>query len=309
MSKRLVAALAAIVLGVSTLAVTPAVAATPTGAVYVALGDSVASGNGILPYLDKECLRSKRSYPELLAKELGITVVSAACTEATTQGALSQVAYLFNSAALGSATELATLTVGVNNTAWQLALLVCSNAPIPDGFPFPGECDEALALVESMITQGLDDRIALVIQTIAGHAPGAQIVVTGYPVPFGAVTGTCHVGLLDAPHLGIRTPVSFDAAATAAINTMAASLNEAIQRGVATSGAANALYVDVNDDISDASGAVIAEGFDGHGLCDRDDRWMSGFLPATAETTDRGFHPNAAGHAAYANIIAAVIDG
>lgn len=86
---------------------------------------------------------------------------------------------------------------------------------------------------------------------------------------------------------------------------MAATLNDAIQTGVTASGVAGAVYVD----ITDAAGAVVAEGFDGHGLCDRDDRWMSGFLPAAATTTDRGFHPNAAGHAAYANLIAATIGG
>ena len=50
-------------------------------------------------------------------------------------------------------------------------------------------------------------------------------------------------------------------------------------------------------------------GFDGHGLCDTGDRWVSGLFPASAQPRDRGFHPNAAGQAAYANIIATALGG
>jgi len=46
-------------------------------------------------------------------------------------------------------------------------------------------------------------------------------------------------------------------------------------------------------------------GFAVHGLCDTGDRWVSGLISPNAKTTDRGFHPNAAGQRAYADIIAA----
>lgn len=101
MKTRAAAVLAAILLGLSTLAATPAAAASTTGATYVAVGDSIAAGNGLLPYLDEGCLRSTRSYPELLAKDLGVAVVSAACSGATTGDVMGQVEKLARSGDLG----------------------------------------------------------------------------------------------------------------------------------------------------------------------------------------------------------------
>lgn len=294
MKTRAAAVIAAILLGVSTLAAAPAVAAPAPGATYVAVGDSMASGNGLLPYLDEGCLRSKRSYPELLAKQLGVPVVSAACSGATTGGVLGQVQTLVESGDLGSGTRLVTLTVGINDTAWRDALLLCSDAPIPDAPP----CQAALALVEQMIASGLSERIAALVAAIHGYAPDARIVVTGYPVPFGDSTRTCRLGVLGPQLPGVHAPVSFGPVEMTAINETARTLDEAIAAGVVLSGAATAQYVDVN-----------AEGFDGHGLCDSDSRWMNGFLPGTAGTADGSFHPNAAGHAGYADIIAAVVGG
>ncbi|MDN3310617.1 SGNH/GDSL hydrolase family protein [Microbacterium oryzae] len=305
MRTRLAAVLAAIAVGACALAAAPAAAAPAPGTPYVALGDSIASGNGLLPYLDADCLRSKRSYPELLADDLGVPVRSEACSGATTGDALEQAADLAESGALGAATELVTLTVGVNDTAWRDALLVCSDAPIP----VPYSCAEMLALVQQTIAAVLSDRIAAVIQAVHASAPGAQIVVTGYPVPFGDVIGSCRLGVLNVAELGIRTPIAFDRAAAAAIDETALRLNEAIAAGVALSGVDSVVYLDVNADVLDAAGRVAAEGFDGHGFCDTGSRWISGFLPAQAVIADRSFHPDAAGQAAYADLVAAVIGG
>ncbi|GAA4191120.1 SGNH/GDSL hydrolase family protein [Microbacterium oryzae] len=294
MKTRAAAVLAAILLGLSTLAATPAAAASTTGATYVAVGDSIAAGNGLLPYLDEGCLRSTRSYPELLAKDLGVAVVSAACSGATTGDVMGQVEKLARSGDLGPATELVTLTVGINDTAWRDALIVCSNAPLPDAPP----CDAALALVEQMIAAGLSERIAAVIALIHASAPNAQIVVTGYPLPFGDTDRTCRLGVLGPQLPGAHAPLSFDAIATAAINDTAGTLNDAIATAVGSSDVADAQYVDVN-----------AEGFDGHGLCDSGSRWMTGFLPVTARTAEGSFHPNAAGQTGYAEIIAAALGG
>lgn len=305
MKTRVAAVLAAIALGVSALVAAPAAAVSAAAAPYVALGDSIASGNGLLPYLDKGCLRSKGSYPELLAKELGVEVVSLACSGATTRDVLGQAERLRRSGALGPATELVTLTAGVNDTMWRQALLVCSNAPIPG----TATCAQALGGVQQTIAEGLSARVAAVIEAIHAYAPETEIVVTGYPVPFGSTDRACHLGLLRIPELGVRTPISFDAAATAAINETALHLNDAIAAGVALSGVASAVYVDVNADVVDTSGRLVAEGFDGHGLCDTGSRWISGFLPSQAATADRSFHPNPAGQAAYADLVAAAIGG
>ena len=64
--RRLLATILAVTaLGISALVgAAPATADEPRwGAPYVAIGDSVASGNGLMPYFDPACLRSKKAYP------------------------------------------------------------------------------------------------------------------------------------------------------------------------------------------------------------------------------------------------------
>jgi lysophospholipase L1-like esterase len=305
MKRRLSSILAAAVLGVSALAVAAPSAAFAShlpGAPYVAVGDSVASGNGLVPYQDESCLRSDRSYPTLLAKQRGVSVVSAACSGATTSDTLGQIETLHNSGALGSETELVTVTVGVNNVEfdgtpgadWGDALVACSNL-------YPSEvCGPTLQFAALPSLAGLPLAIAEVIKTIRAYAPTAQIVVTGYPLLFAEFTGTCNVGLLDVPDAGIRTQLSFTADRAALINEAILAANALISAGVDAAGDPNAVYVDVN-------APVGAEGFAGHGLCASGQRWISGLLPHTAQTADRGFHPSAAGQRAYADIIAAAI--
>ena len=79
--------------------------------------------------------------------------------------------------------------------------------------------------------------------------------------------------------------------------------NQLIATGVGLAADPGAGYVDVNFVPPGVAG------FDGHGLCDTQDRWVSGLFPASAKPRDRGFHPNAPGQAAYANILRSVLAG
>jgi lysophospholipase L1-like esterase len=294
MKRRTACLVAAVALAVSAIGVAaPATAADD--AEYVALGDSVASGNGILPYLDASCmhsdgttkpaLRSKRSYPMLLASSLGMSVVSEACSEYDTQEVGVQAAQLGN---LGPATELVTLTVGVNNVNWPIefdpgqdtspdwgdALGACSSA-VND----LQTCQGAIFLSLNSVAD-LPQRVAALVIAIRTAAPSAQILVTGYPLVFGQFAEKCSVG----------GGISFAPAQAQLVNQAVLSVNALIAGGVAATG--QATYVDVT------------AGFAGHALCDTGDRWVSGLISSNARTTDRGFHPNSAGHAAYAAIIA-----
>src|ERR687897_3954473 len=98
-----------------------------------------------------------------------------------------------------------------------------------------------------------------------------------------------------------RMQLSFEAAGASAIDGAVSMLNAAIAAGVALSGDPNVVYVDVN------TVPTGVEGFAGHGLCDSGQSWISGLLPRTATPTDRGFHPNAAGARAYAEIIGSLV--
>lgn len=292
MKRRLTSIVAAMALGVSALAVAVPAAAQeePDGVAYVALGDSVASGNGNLPYLDEACLRSKRSYPMLLAQEMGLAVVSEACTAASTVDVLVQLGDLVVAGAIGPETELVTLTVGVNDVQldgdpdpdWGEVLGACSNKS-----PLPPEMCGILIGASLQVLATLPQKIEALIDAIRAEAPSAQIVVTGYPLLFGDFTGTCSVG----------GGVTFGDEQAGLINAAVLQANEWIAEGVDAAGDANAVYVDV------------VAGFDGHGLCDTGDRWVSGLIAPQARTTDRGFHPNAAGQRAFADILEAAIGG
>ena len=284
MQRRSLAILAALLMGVSVLAVAAPASASdpPDGAAYVALGDSEAAGTGNLPYVDRECLRSRKAYPAWLVKMLDTDVVSVACAGATTDDVIdTQVD------ALGPDTRLVTITVGVNNLDWQRVLRECS----ADGDRVL--CAEAqVAAAAAMAALPAD--IARMLGVVRAHAPGAEIFVAGYPLLFGDLTtGTCRAGTDRGEH------VIFSAAETQFINGAIETLNLAISGGVtahqAATGDARVAYVDVTGH------------FDGHGLCDTRGRWISGVVSGTP-VRDRGFHLNPPGMREYAEVLAARID-
>ncbi|MGM1028525.1 MAG: SGNH/GDSL hydrolase family protein [Actinomycetota bacterium] len=285
MQRRSLAILAAMVMGVSALAVAaPASAAgPPDGAAYVALGDSDAAGTGNLPYVDGDCLRSRKAYPNWLARMLGTDVVSVACAGATTGDVIATQVD-----ALGTDTRLVTITVGVNNLDWLGVLRECS----ADGDPVL--CAEAqAAMFTSMAALPAD--IAQMLGVVRMHAPNAQILVAGYPLLFGDLaTGSCRAGSDRGEH------VVFSAEETQFVNGAILTLNQAIAGGVAlyqaATGDPGVTYVDVT------------EHFDGHGLCDTEGRWVSGVVSGTP-VRDRGLHLNPPGMREYAEVLAEAISG
>lgn len=278
MKRRLTSFLAALALGAAALAgATPAAAVDdPGGAAYVALGDSQAAGTGNLPYADPDCLRSKRAYPNLLASMSGMPVASSACAGATTQDVV--VEQLGD---LGPATQLVTLTAGINNLGWQGVLAACSSGGDQ------AACAAAIAAAQQGIG-GIPLSIGQTVGAIRSLAPNALIVVTGYPLLFGTVADSCNAG----------GSLKFSAQQAGMINAGMTGVNTAVQSGVAG-------YVQLTGDPG-VRFVDIAQGFAGHGLCDTGDRWISG-LVSGVPTMDRTFHPNAAGQQSYAASIAAAL--
>ena len=278
MHKRALALAAALALAFSALSIASASAEGHLGDYYVAIGDSEAAGTGNKPYVDEGCLRSAKSYPMLLAAMTG-GVESNACAGATIQGVIdSQLGDI------GPATQLVTITAGVNNIDWQNLLLDCSSAGTD------AACLEELGNA-ALAGQTIYPDMLELLGTIRVMAPEALIVVTGYPLLFGDVTGECSAGSFQG------MPVKFTAQQTMLINTGLEGVNSALAGAVAYANAVG----DTGVVFVDAAAA-----FDGHGLCDTGDRWISG-LSSGKGTADRGFHPNAAGQQAYAAAIAAAI--
>ncbi|MDL9978176.1 SGNH/GDSL hydrolase family protein [Microbacterium candidum] len=292
MRRRVLAVIAALALGVTTLFGASSAAfadSPPGGALYVAVGDSEAAGTGNLPYVDANCLRSARAYPALLASSLGTQVVSAACAGATVAQTEEQVGGLAQAGALGPNTQLVTVTAGVNDTGWQSVLMACSNAGTPIG------CQEAYAAALAAVA-GIPQSIGTLVGQIRAAAPNARIVVTGYPMLFGAVTSSCTVGNFQG------TTVKFTAVQAGLVNAGVGGVNTAVNMGV---GAYQSAFTGRFGHPDPAvSYQDVAAGFAGHSLCDTGSRWISGLANGTA-SSDRGFHPNAAGQQAWAAIVAA----
>lgn len=288
MKRRIIAVLAATGLAaVMAIGAAPAAQAVPSwGTAYVALGDSEAAGTGNLPYVDQDCLRSKKAYPAMLASALGAPYVSAACSGATTDDVLGQVGALAADGSLGPATQLVTLTVGINNLGWQDVLLACSAA----GDPLA--CQEKIAIAQAALG-ALPTQLGAVLLAIRTAAPNALILVTDYPLLFGAVTDSCSVGAYQG------TPVKFSADQVAFVNGSIGQLSTVIEGTVA--------YAQLLGDAGVQFVSVIG-GFWGHGLCDTGDRWISG-LVSGQPVFDRSLHPNTAGQQAYAQILAGALPG
>lgn len=275
MQRRMLALFAGIAVGASALlGAAPASADHHVGgAPYVALGDSEAAGTGNLPYLDPGCLRSARAYPEHLGAMLG-GVASSACAGASTDDLLTQ-----QLGDLGPSTQLVTITVGINNADWQRVLLACASGDLADP-----ACATAYGQAQAAYAT-LPWDIATVVGTVRSLAQNSAILVTGYPELFGDVTTSCSVGAYQG------TPIRVTAAAAWAIDDAITQVNGAIAYGEWLTGDPNAHFI------------PVADAFDGHGLCDTDDRWISGLVGGQA-TWQRSFHPNAAGQQAYATILA-----
>lgn len=295
MQRRSLSIVAALALGLTALAgVAPASAAggqhgphgspaevPPGGAAYVAIGDSEAAGTGNQPYVDRDCLRSAKAYPELLAAGFD-SFASSACSGASTQAVMAT-----QLGDLGPATQLVTITAGINNLDWQGLLVACS----ADGDP---QACAAAQQAAAVAIPGLPSEIGMLVGAVRTHAPNAQILVTGYPMLFGEVTGSCSVGAYHG------TPVRFTADQTQQVNVGISAVNFVIAFGVSgyqqQTGDPGVSFVDV------------APAFDGHGLCDSGDRWISGLVNGPV-MFPRSFHPNTPGQQAYASAVAAAIAG
>lgn len=244
----------------------PAAAAPPSPpssssvAKYVALGDSVAAGQGAGGYIDT-CLRSPNGYPALLDAAPRMNLLrNPSCSGATiadvAAGQLSEV---------NRGTTLVTLTVGANEVDLPGILAACSTAQPTL------ECADAVQAAQEYLASGqLSIDLAGLIAMLAGRSPGAEILVTGYAIPF-------------QPGLQPLTDQ---------VNALTWAMNALIQAGVSGPAASgiDVGYVDVTS------------AFAGHGVGSADP-----WLGADASDPLTFLHPNAAGYTAYRDALLAAL--
>ncbi|MGW6915752.1 SGNH/GDSL hydrolase family protein [Kitasatospora sp. NPDC054939] len=268
---------------------------------YVALGDSYASGAGVPGQSAGLCLRSDRNYGRLVARALGAAKYTDVTCAAAKVKAMTEPQYdafiRVNDAQLNAVTadtDLVTLTVGGNDlgvtdlgvgdviaTCMAGALVNPLGTPCKDVFHHGywdwgswswryGNDDLADRVA------GAAPRIADVLKKIRAKAPGARIVLVGYPSVLPADEWKCFA----------RQPVTVGDVAY--LHGVLVKLNTMLKNTAAANGAT---YVDTATPTA------------GHDVCS-DDRWIEGALPGSPAVP---FHPNATGEKVMADAVLAAL--
>lgn len=236
----------------------PAQAAPPQTAVakYVALGDSIAAGQGAGIPLDA-CLRTGEGYANGLDAIPRINLLrNAGCSGA----AIGDVA----DSQLGQVnrgTTLVTITAGAGDLDIGGVYAAC----FPD--PTVPACVAAVVAAQETLQSGvIAQRLGELILAVHERAPRADILVTGYPLPFGGATQG-FLGVIDGAVAQLDAQIAGAVAA-------------------ATLAGAPVGFVDVTT-VFAAHSAISADPWLGQNAAD----------PVTF------LHPNAAGYAAYTEAV------
>lgn len=155
-------------------------AAPVTGDRYVAMGSSFAAGPGVgpnTPSTPQRCGRGTLNYPNLLAKELGLELVDATCSGATTHhvlGPWNEVAPQIDS--VDANTKLVTVTIGGNDIAFvgNIFAAACEQMTTPDP-----RCQKWREVSEAE-WQGDEERMRRIVSAIHERAPKARVVFVDY---------------------------------------------------------------------------------------------------------------------------------
>jgi lysophospholipase L1-like esterase len=168
------------------LLATPAVAAQDQDRrLYVALGDSYSSGEGVTPFVDgtdseeNPCHRSTRSYPALFATSPAgkrYRTLSFACAGATTEdffaGGRSADTPDGQVGTVPAGADLITVTIGGNDLGFGRVMAACTfgNCTTNRGY------DDMPQRIEA-----LRPKLRRVYEALRGRAAGARLVVLAYP--------------------------------------------------------------------------------------------------------------------------------
>lgn len=142
---------------------------------YVALGDSYASGNGTgNPDLDWGCYRSSDAYAAIIDRERPRTTLDfEACGGAVTGDVIDG-----QTRALSRKTDYVTISIGGNDVGFVNLILSCWSAWDE------GSCLSTADSVNERIAGELPTRLDATYADIAARAPGAEVIVVGYPRAF-----------------------------------------------------------------------------------------------------------------------------
>ena len=242
-----------------------AVAAAPAASGadnYVALGDSFSSGVGTGSYtLSSSCRRGVFAYPWLIAQQRADTSLTfVACSGATTASLMSS-----QIGSVTAATTIVTVTIGGNDIGFSDLIVQCTLS----------DCSAALDSTRASLAAFLTPRLNNVYSAIRSRAPGAQVIVLGYPRLFSSA--------------GCFGTLGINATERSKANLLADALDN-LSRDLA--GPAGVTYQSAKDR------------FIGHAVCSSS-AWVNGL---NLFNTVESYHPNRNGNSqGYAPLVRAVI--
>lgn len=241
------------------------------------LGDSYSSGLGAGEYYDG-CDRTNRAWPMVVLGGWVTDRALLACAGARIGDVAQQVQQLAG-LPRGTGRRLVTVTVGGNDVGFTDELTNCFTSPTP--------CTDR----EAVIGQRIDDLhqpLVALYRSIKRAAPGARVIVGGYPL------------LVRDPAVRADCPALTDLLTVAErqmLRRLATRLNDAVDAAAATAGV-------------QSMASWVERTFNGHEACDETaDSWIHGIRvtqePDGTDTVKESFHPSSAGQSAYAKALAA----
>ncbi|HZU39940.1 MAG TPA: SGNH/GDSL hydrolase family protein [Solirubrobacteraceae bacterium] len=156
----------------------PAVA---SAGIYTGLGDSYSAGSGAgVNDLSASCSRSTAGYPYQVAQtRTDLSLNYLACGGATTSDVVnSQVPYM------SSSTSLVTITIGGNDVGFGNLVVACGSGSY-------AWCESQINTTNGEIANQLPGELDNAYSAIKSKAPGAQVLVLGYPHLFSSKGKTC----------------------------------------------------------------------------------------------------------------------
>jgi lysophospholipase L1-like esterase len=248
---------------------------------YYVLGDSYSSGEGAPPYSGvKGCYRSVNSYGNQLGQGAPVPVIIA-CSGAVTD----DIDKITQNAGLSGtqiqqlqrdplANSLITLTIGGNDANFASELENCI-------FGLHA-CTSRRAAISQRIA-ALEPRLVQVYREIRNAAPGADIIVLGYPLLTAAPdVASCHNPLIKA---------GLSKSEMGMIRELAGQLNKVIAQAAAQAGVVSAV-------------SQVEQAFAGHEVCTKNQQaeWINEITGIT-NMIHGSFHPKTAGYIADAQAV------
>lgn len=241
---RLFSILLALALATSVAVLGPAAPAAGA-AVYVALGDSFASGVGTRTYYAESgrCYRSPQAYPVLEAERIGASLHFKACSGASVPEVRAD-----QLAPLSPSTTRVSVQVGGNDAGFSDVITTCAQPA------WAADCNAAIDRAQAFIADRLGPRLNNLYADIGALAPLARVVSVGYPRLFAGAD--CNAGTWFSDKEMTR------------LNRTADQLNAKIESRAVAAGFS---FVDP------------ARAFLGHAIC-ADVEWLNGLASPTRES-------------------------